>query len=157
MWIIFKCQLTFQVDFGQLKTVTGVATQGHYRDNKWVTSYQVSYQYGSSPWQYYNLRTDVGPRKVRSWLEGVVPVTKPSQSTHPSVNIYTCALADAGTLGVIGNVLPHKSNSRGLSSSQEEMVHSSWQLTFFSAHLALLCVNLLSIIISIFSYMVATS
>ncbi|KAK3715659.1 hypothetical protein QZH41_020735 [Actinostola sp. cb2023] len=42
-----------QVDLGQVKTVTGIATQGDPTQDKWVTSYKVSYGFSDGVWYEY--------------------------------------------------------------------------------------------------------
>ena len=42
-----------QADFGQIITVTGVATQGDPQRNNWVTSYLIRYGYDSKTWISY--------------------------------------------------------------------------------------------------------
>ncbi|KAK3754635.1 hypothetical protein QZH41_014922, partial [Actinostola sp. cb2023] len=42
-----------QVDLGQVKTVTGIATQGDATQDKWVTSYKVSYGFSDGVWYEY--------------------------------------------------------------------------------------------------------
>ena len=42
-----------QADFGQIVTVTGVATQGDPQRNNWVTSYLIRYGYDSKTWISY--------------------------------------------------------------------------------------------------------
>ena len=42
-----------QADFGQIVTVTGVATQGDARRDNWVTSYLIRYGYDGKTWISY--------------------------------------------------------------------------------------------------------
>ena len=42
-----------QFDFGEVVTVSGIATQGDVVDNKWVTKYAVSYGYDEQSWLDY--------------------------------------------------------------------------------------------------------
>ena len=42
-----------QADFGQIVTVTGVATQGDARRDNWVTSYLIHYGYDGKTWISY--------------------------------------------------------------------------------------------------------
>ncbi|XP_031554030.1 lactadherin-like [Actinia tenebrosa] len=42
-----------QVDLGQIKTVTGIATQGDKALDKWVTSYKVRYSFDNRYWNEY--------------------------------------------------------------------------------------------------------
>ncbi|XP_031557770.1 uncharacterized protein LOC116294321, partial [Actinia tenebrosa] len=42
-----------QVDLGQVKTVTGIATQGNPHMNAWVTSYKVGYSFDNRYWNEY--------------------------------------------------------------------------------------------------------
>jgi hypothetical protein len=53
-----------QVDLGQVKTVTGIATQGDKTLDKWVTSYKVSYSFGKGVWFEYK---DAASTKVLSF------------------------------------------------------------------------------------------
>ena len=39
-----------QIDLGQVKTVTGVATQGNPSSDKWVTNYNIGYGYNGKTW-----------------------------------------------------------------------------------------------------------
>ena len=42
-----------QADFGQIVTVTGVATQGDAQRNNWVTSYLIRFGYDGKTWISY--------------------------------------------------------------------------------------------------------
>ena len=42
-----------QFDFRKVVTVSGIATQGDNRDNKWVTEYAVRYGYDEQSWLDY--------------------------------------------------------------------------------------------------------
>ena len=42
-----------QVDFGQLTTVTGIATQGKCNENHWMTSCWISYSNDGKNWVYF--------------------------------------------------------------------------------------------------------
>ena len=43
-----------EFDFGKVITVSGVATQGDNVEEKWVTSYAISYGYDGQSWINYN-------------------------------------------------------------------------------------------------------
>ena len=53
------CSLTtssmeyLQIDLGNVKTVTGVATQGDPSSKNWVKTYALSYSYGGDRWTQY--------------------------------------------------------------------------------------------------------
>ena len=65
--------LPLQVDLGQVKTVTGVATQGDPSSDKWVKTYFISYSYDSLSWLNYKLefkQNDVyGKVFIECWFE----------------------------------------------------------------------------------------
>jgi len=42
-----------EADFGKVITVTGIATQGDNKVDKWVTSYAISYGYDKQTWFNY--------------------------------------------------------------------------------------------------------
>ena len=48
-----KTNSWFQVDLGELTTVTGIATQGSCKSSDWTTSYTVSYSTNSQTWTAY--------------------------------------------------------------------------------------------------------
>ncbi len=57
-----KSNSWFQVDLGQLATVTGIATQGSCKAGaEWTTSYTVSYGTSGKKWIYYQ---ESGKKKV---------------------------------------------------------------------------------------------
>ncbi len=51
----------FQVDLGQLTSVTGIATQGSCKVNEWTKSYSVSYSTDGKKWRDYQ---ESGYKKV---------------------------------------------------------------------------------------------
>ena len=48
--------LPLQVDLGQVKTVTGVATQGDPSSDKWVKTYSISHSFDTISWQKYKTK-----------------------------------------------------------------------------------------------------
>ena len=56
-----------QVDFGKLRKVTGVATQGRLHANQWVTSYYVSYSNDGNGWTLYHEPGKMSPEVRICW------------------------------------------------------------------------------------------
>ena len=63
-----KSNSWFQVDLGEMATVTGIATQGSCKATTWTTSYSLSYSTDSQNWKAYE--ESAGNTKVRQcmWL-----------------------------------------------------------------------------------------
>lgn len=80
-----------QVDFGSYTRVTGVATQGSYNDDQWVTRYMVQYSDDGMTFQTYkkpgDKSTKVSPNSHYSFL-GSLPLKRTFQS-RDDVDITT--------------------------------------------------------------------
>ena len=61
---MFGLTLSPQVDLLQVKTITGIATQGNPSSNKWTKTYLIRYRYGSSSWAWYKKEHEAGAWKV---------------------------------------------------------------------------------------------
>ena len=56
-----------QVDFGSYTRVTGVATQGRYNDDQWVTKYMVQYSDDGMTFQTYKKPGDKSTKVFPNW------------------------------------------------------------------------------------------
>lgn len=56
-----------QVDFGSYTRVTGVATQGRYDDDHWVTKYRLQYSDDGMTFQTYKTRGEKSTKVFLNW------------------------------------------------------------------------------------------
>ena len=56
-----------QVDFGSYTRVTGVATQGRYDDEHWVTKYRLQYSDDGMTFQTYKTRGEKSTKVFPNW------------------------------------------------------------------------------------------
>jgi len=56
-----------QVDFGSYTRVTGVATQGRYDDDHWVTKYRLQYSDDGMTFQTYKTRGEKSTKVFPNW------------------------------------------------------------------------------------------
>ena len=56
-----------QVDFGSYTGVTGVATQGRYDDDQWVTKYRLQYSDNGMNFQTYKTRGEKSTKVFPNW------------------------------------------------------------------------------------------
>ncbi len=82
-----KSNSWFQVDLGQMATVTGIATQGscYHRESFWTKSYSVSYSTDGTKWTYYQ---ESGYKKVSSCVNLLIEKQARSAYNFSTISTY---------------------------------------------------------------------